>query len=280
MKQNKVAANLQQDYTEAEKAQARQNIGLATVAHTGDFNDLINRPPVVTGQAQADWDQTNETAADFIKNKPVIPTPPQVNDAVLTIQKNGTDVATFSANAASNVTANIEVASQVQSNWTQSNSSAVDFIRNKRAFKTYVHSYDYPDCVHTRNPGANTSVLVYYPYEDRKKLLFVDDRVYNLRIITSGVLPQDDTIETITAKLFVIDTDRQRKYLCPPYTFKAGNSAQFTLNWEASGVLSISEAILDECAPHIEFSCNLKANTDVTIWCNGLEWALNEYVAI
>ena len=293
-KQNKIASNLQQDYTEAEKAQARQNIGLATVAHTGDFNDLINRPPVVTGQAQADWDQTNETAADYIKNKPVIPTPPQVNDAVLTIQKNGSTVQTFTANSSTNKTANIEVptkvseldndadylTSQTQSNWTQSNTSAVDYIRNKRAFKTFVTSYDYPDCVHVRNPGANTSVLVYYPYEDRKKLLFVDGRVYNLRIITSGIQPQDDTIEAITARLFVVDTNRERKYLCPPYTFKTGNSVQFTLNWQASGVLSVSEALLDECAPHIEFNCNLKANTDVSIWCNGLEWFLNENVAI
>lgn len=71
-KQNKIAANLQQDYTEAEKAQARQNIGLAEVAHSGDYNDLINRPAQVTGQVQSNWAQTNETAVDFIKNKPTI----------------------------------------------------------------------------------------------------------------------------------------------------------------------------------------------------------------
>lgn len=107
MKQNKIAANLQQDYTEAEKAQARQNIGLATVAHTGDFNDLVNKPPVVTGQAQADWDQTNVTAADYIKNKPVIPVPQQVNDGTLTIKLDGTTVQTFSANESADKTANI-----------------------------------------------------------------------------------------------------------------------------------------------------------------------------
>ncbi len=169
---------------------------------------------------------------------------------------------------------------QVQSNWTQSDSTAVDFIRNKRAFKTFVTSYDYPDCADTHNPGANTRVLAYYPYEDRKKVLFVNGRVYNLKITTSGILPQDDTIEAITARLFTTDTDGNRKYLCPAYTFKAGNSVQFDLHWEASGVFSISEALLDECAPHIEFDCILKANTDVTIYCNGLEWFLNENVAI
>lgn len=103
MKQNKVSSNLQQDYTEAEKAQARQNIGLAAVAHTGDFNDLINRPPQVSGQVQSNWEQTNETAVDFIKNKPTI------GDATLTIRKNGTDVQTFSANSVTDKVADIGV---------------------------------------------------------------------------------------------------------------------------------------------------------------------------
>lgn len=145
--------------------------------------------------------------------------------------------------------------------------------------KTYVNSYDYPDCMHVRTPGANTSVIVYYPYEDRKKVQFVDGRVYTLKIVTSGIQPEDPTVETITARLFTLDTNAQRKYLCPPYTFKAGNSAQFDLNWEASGVYSISQALLDECAPHIEFNCILKNGEDIVIYCNGLEWFLNEYAA-
>lgn len=74
MKQNKVASNLQQNYTEAEKAQARRNIGLADVAHSGDYNDLINKPAQINGQVQSNWTQTNETAVDFIRNKPVIHT--------------------------------------------------------------------------------------------------------------------------------------------------------------------------------------------------------------
>ena len=239
-KQNKIAANLQQDYTEAEKAQARQNIGLAEVAHSGDYNDLINKPAQVTGQVQSNWEQTNETAVDFIKNKPTI-------------------------------------VAQVNADWEAT--SGVAKILNKpviRVYKTYVNSYDYPDCMHVRTPGANTRVITYFPYEDRKKVEFVDGRVYNLRITTSEIQPQDDTIETITAKLFTLDTNHQPKYLCPSYTFKAGNSAQFDLNWQASGVLSLTDAYLDECAPHIEFDCFLKESADIAIYCNGLEWFLNE----
>ena len=103
MKQNKVAANLQQNYTEEEKAQARRNIGLAEVAHSGDYNDLINKPVPINGQVQSDWNQTNEMMPDFIRNKPTI------GDAVLTIRKNGSDVQTFSANSTTDKIADIAV---------------------------------------------------------------------------------------------------------------------------------------------------------------------------
>ena len=53
---------------------------LSTVATTGSYNDLSNKPTI-----------------------------PTVNNATLTIQKNGTTVKTFTANASSNVTANITV---------------------------------------------------------------------------------------------------------------------------------------------------------------------------
>ena len=53
---------------------------LADVAFSGDYNDLINKPTI-----------------------------PTVNNATLTIQKNGTTVSTFTANASTDVTANITV---------------------------------------------------------------------------------------------------------------------------------------------------------------------------
>jgi hypothetical protein len=53
---------------------------LATVAISGDYDDLTNKPTV-----------------------------PTVNNATLTIQKNGTTINTFTANASSDVTANITV---------------------------------------------------------------------------------------------------------------------------------------------------------------------------
>ena len=55
-------------------------------------------------QVNSDWDAISGVAQ--ILNKPTIPT---VNNATLTIQKNSTNVATFTANASSNVTADISV---------------------------------------------------------------------------------------------------------------------------------------------------------------------------
>lgn len=57
---------------------------LATVATSGSYNDLSNKPTI-----------------------------PTVNDGTLTIQKNGTNVATFGANQSTNTTANITVPTKV-----------------------------------------------------------------------------------------------------------------------------------------------------------------------
>lgn len=118
---------------------------LASVATSGSYNDLSNKPTI-----------------------------PTVNNATLTIQKNGTTVKTFTANASSNVTANITVptktsdltndsgyttnvgtvtsvnnvspvngnvtltipAAQVQANWNETNTSSKAYIQNKPTIPT------------------------------------------------------------------------------------------------------------------------------------------------
>lgn len=42
---------------------------LATVATSGSYNDLTDKPSIV-GQIQSDWSQSDSTAVDYIKNKP------------------------------------------------------------------------------------------------------------------------------------------------------------------------------------------------------------------
>ena len=43
---------------------------LATVATTGDYDDLTNKPTIPAAQVQSDWDQSDNTKVDYIKNKP------------------------------------------------------------------------------------------------------------------------------------------------------------------------------------------------------------------
>ena len=81
-----------------------------------DYNNFINTPSlaaVATSGAYSDlsWTPTLASVAtswsyNDLSNKPTIPT---VNNATLTIQKNWSNVQTFTANASSNVTANITV---------------------------------------------------------------------------------------------------------------------------------------------------------------------------
>ena len=84
---------------------------------------IKNKPTIPAAQKQSDWNQTTTTAKDYIKNKPTIPT---VNNGTLTIQKNGTNVQTFTANQSSNVTANI-VTDEWTATSTVSSSGTVTF---------------------------------------------------------------------------------------------------------------------------------------------------------
>lgn len=93
---------------------------LATVAFTWDYNDLINRPEFL--QQQADWNESDNTKPDYIKNKPTIPT---VNDATLTIQKNNITQWTFTANSNTNTTINIPVPNVYDSLTSTSTSDAL-----------------------------------------------------------------------------------------------------------------------------------------------------------
>lgn len=195
---------------------------LATVATTGSYADLTNKPTIPAAQVQSNWTQATTTAADYIKNKPNLatvatsgsyndlsnkPTIPTVNNATLTIQKNGATVKTFTANASSNVTANITVptktsdltndsgfldsvawgdvtgkptfatvatsgsyndlsnkptipAAQVQSNWTQTTTTAVDYIKNKPTLATVATSGSYNDLSNKPTiPTVNNATL-------------------------------------------------------------------------------------------------------------------------
>lgn len=55
---------------------AVQPADLATVATSGSYNDLTDKPSIPSGQVQSDWNQTVTSEVDYIKNKPTIPVVP------------------------------------------------------------------------------------------------------------------------------------------------------------------------------------------------------------
>ena len=89
---------------------------LATVALSGSYNDLSDKPTIPSGQIQSDWSQSDSTEVDFIKNKPTLatvatsgsyndlsdkPTIPTVNDGTLTVKNGDQTKGTFTANQSS-----------------------------------------------------------------------------------------------------------------------------------------------------------------------------------
>lgn len=54
-------------------ATAVQPSSLATVATTGDYDDLVNKPTIPAAQVQSDWNESDTSSKAFIRNKPVIP---------------------------------------------------------------------------------------------------------------------------------------------------------------------------------------------------------------
>ncbi len=70
---------------------------LAAVATSGSYTDLSNTPTIPAAQVQSDWNQSDSTAVDYIKNKPSIPSG---GDTVswTQVQQSGTKIAEIDIN--------------------------------------------------------------------------------------------------------------------------------------------------------------------------------------
>ena len=116
------------------KSQITDFPSLATVATSGSYTDLSNKPTI-----------------------------PTVNNATLTIQKNGSNVATFTANASSNVTANITVPTKVSQLTNDSGyitGVAWGSVTDKPSFATVATSGSYNDLSNKPTiPTVNNATL-------------------------------------------------------------------------------------------------------------------------
>jgi len=143
---------------------------LAVVATSGNYSDLNNRPTIPDAQVQSNWAQSDNTKVDFIKNKPNLatvatsgsyadlsnkPSIPTVNDGDLKFQLgSATATKVFSANQSGESTIVVPnrtytvngstttygaglptledmQAIYSQADWSQSDNTKVDYIKNK-----------------------------------------------------------------------------------------------------------------------------------------------------
>jgi len=104
-----------------------------TLDFTGTI--LINGQEPGSGgeQVQSDWAQTDDTKADFIKNKPSIPDAVSVTQ----IQSTGTKIATITVGSTDTDIYAPEGGGSTQADWNQNDSSADDFIKNRTHY-TYI----------------------------------------------------------------------------------------------------------------------------------------------
>lgn len=124
----KVLANCEQGLSASEQAQGRANLGLAEVAASGSYNDLVDKPVIPSAQVNSDWLEQNSSSKAFILNKPELatvatsgdyrdlshrPSIPSVGNGTITLQVNNTDIDSFTTNQSSSKSINLSVPTNV-----------------------------------------------------------------------------------------------------------------------------------------------------------------------
>lgn len=104
---------------------------LATVATTGDYSDLVNTPSIPAAQVNSDWSETDSTSKAYIENKPD-----------LSVYAQSSDLATVATTGSYDDLSDKPVipAAQIQSDWTESDSTSKAYIQHKPDLSVYAQS--------------------------------------------------------------------------------------------------------------------------------------------
>ena len=129
---------------------------------TGNYNDLINKPTIPAAQIQADWNQSDNTALDYIKNKPSLfsgsyadlSNKPSIPAAQIQADWNQTDnTALDYIKNKPTIPSSSGTSTQIQADWNQSDNTALDYIKNKPTIPTV------PASETATNGGSTLSVV-------------------------------------------------------------------------------------------------------------------------
>lgn len=211
-----------------------------------------------------DPDNVNANAFDYNNfiNTPTIPT---VNNATLKIQKNGTDVATFTANASTGVTADISVPTKVSD---LSNDSW--FVTNQVDDTAYWSGWDWKttkapsqNAVYDKISAMDTTISSKAADSDVVKLTWNQTIAWTKTFSTSPVVPSKSTDATNTATAISTEAQVYKKQ------DKLTTQTAYTSKWTATKVPTITTNTLWQVTGITETDISFPVTS-----VNGSTWAV------
>ena len=270
------AAPVQSNWNESDSsslAYIQNKPSLASVATSGDYDDLSNKPTIPAAQVQSDWSQSDNTQVDYIKNKPSLaavatsgdyddlsnkPTIPaaqvqsdwsQSDNTQVDYIKNKPSLASVATSGDYADLSNKPTipAAQVQSDWSQSNSSAVDYIKNKPNLASVATSGSYNDLSDKPSIPA-AQVQSDWTEQDTSSKAYIQNKPSLAAVATSGNysdLNGTPTIPTVDQTYDGTSTDAQSGVAVAQAVsgkedeFDAGEGLEFTTDGQGNRVLQV-----------------------------------------
>ena len=143
-------------------------------------------------QVQSDWAETNTESVSYIKNKP------NISDAEIVIKQNNVTKGSFTLNQNGPATINLEGGggggTQVQSDWAETNTEAVSYIKNKPTLSIVATSGNYDDLLNKPtipdaqvnsdwNANSGISQILNKPEMITQTLTFVDENNVETNVV-------------------------------------------------------------------------------------------------
>lgn len=189
------------------------------------LSSLVPNTRTVNGKALSSDISLTASDVGALPSDTVIPT---VNNATLTIQKNGTTVKTFTANASDNVTANITVPTKVSE------------LTNDSGYKTTDNNTTYSltqDATNghkiTLTPSTGTAQTITIPDNNTTYTFATGDSNGQIKVTPSGGSAQNINVKGLGSAAYTASTD---------YLAANGNAASSTLlNWSGKPTTGSTE---------------------------------------
>ena len=215
---------------------------LATVATTGDYDDLLNKPSIPAAQVQSDYAQSDNTKVDYIKNKPDIEG--MIADALLAVMPVGTAgpsaIASFDTALAAPLQSVIVNVEATGGNGTPDNPIPINGYTEANITRCGVNLFDIDTWL--------TNLGVSYTKTGDVYALASSSMIYNNPFIVAN----DDIPITLSAKLTngtstsirVNLLDKNNTVVATLYenqTSVSGTASKIRFNWSTGGTFTVEK---------------------------------------